>query len=63
MYYNKLRKDWKTLSILDDERRNKNIEKENERFTIETHIFNEKYINKAGNISDETYQKKICGIR
>lgn len=50
------------MSKLDEERRNKTIEKENERFTIETHTFNEKYINIAGNISDETYQNKYVAL-
>lgn len=50
------------MNKLDEERKNKNIEKENERFTIETHIFNEKYINKAGNISDEVYQTKYVAL-
>lgn len=50
------------MNKLDEERRNKNIEKENERFTIETHTFNEKYINKAGNISDEVCQTKYVEL-
>lgn len=50
------------MNKLDEERRNKNIEKENESFTIETRTFNEKYINKAGNISDEVYQTKYVAL-